>query len=230
MTNFDQAELDKFATLAATWWDPQGECKPLHDLNPCRMAFISERARLAQALVLDIGCGGGILSETLAAAGACVTGLDANAELITAARAHAAQSNCGNLTYECAQIDDWPHGTKKFDVITCMELLEHVPHPDQLLASCAARLAPGGSLFLSTINRTPKAYVQAVVAAEYVLGLLPRGTHDYMRFIKPSEMARWARRAGLQLREFRGMSYNPITGRAALRNDLSVNFFAHFAA
>jgi 2-polyprenyl-6-hydroxyphenyl methylase/3-demethylubiquinone-9 3-methyltransferase len=230
MNNLDEKETAKFAALAASWWDEQGECKPLHDLNPCRTAFIAERATLAGARVLDVGCGGGILSEALAAAGAKVTGLDANAAVIAAAKAHAAQSNFAHLTYACAEIEHWQDESSTFDIITCMELLEHVPHPAQLLAACAERLAPGGNLFVSTINRTPKAYLQAVIGAEYVLKLLPRGTHDYLRFIRPSELARWARAAGLGLREFRGMSYNPVSGRAALRDDLGVNFLAHFAA
>jgi len=230
MNNVDQSEIAKFAALAESWWDRNGECKPLHDLNPLRTAFIAERVVLDGARVLDVGCGGGILSEALAAAGARVTGIDANAALIAVARAHAALSDFADLSYECAEIEQWQDDASRFEVIACMELLEHVPDPARLLSACAARLVPGGSLFVSTINRTPKAYVQAVIGAEYVLKLLPRGTHEYLRFIRPSELARWARGARLDAREFRGMKYNPLSGTAALSDDLGVNFLAHFTA
>jgi 2-polyprenyl-6-hydroxyphenyl methylase/3-demethylubiquinone-9 3-methyltransferase len=227
MENIDHSELAKFALLAESWWDTEGECKPLHDLNPCRGEFVATRAELRGSRVLDVGCGGGILSEYLAAAGAEVTGIDANPDLIAVARAHALQSNV-EIRYECLSIEALGASTAEgYDVITCMELLEHVPDPRRMIGACARCLRADGHLFLSTINRTPRAYALAVLGAEYVLKLLPRGTHDYARFIRPSELARWARSAGLEAAEFCGMSYNPITRRAALRDDIGVNYLAH---
>lgn len=227
MKNVDHGELAKFALLADSWWDPDGDCKPLHDLNPCRGEFIRTRVELRGARVLDVGCGGGILSEYLAAAGAHVTGIDANADLIAIAQMHAARSN-HDIHYECISIEDLDaDGDEGYDLVTCMELLEHVPDPARMVAQCARRLRADGHGIFSTINRTPKAYVQAVLGAEYLLKLLPRGTHDYSRFIRPSELARWARAAGLEPIEFRGMSYNPITRKAALRDDIDVNYLAH---
>lgn len=230
MENIDQSELTKFAQLADTWWDLDGDCKPLHDLNPCRGAFITDRAQIEGARVLDVGCGGGILSEYLAAAGAKVTGIDANQDLIAVARLHAADAGL-DLRYECVSIENLAADIGDgFDIITCMELLEHVPDPKRMVGECARRLSTNGDMFFSTINRTPKAYALAVFGAEYVLKLLPRGTHDYSSFIKPSELARWGREAGLQANEFRGMAYNPLTRKATLCDDLSINFLAHLAA
>jgi len=229
--NVDQHELAKFALLADDWWDEGGQCKPLHDLNPCRLDFIAARAPLAGARVLDVGCGGGILSEALAAAGAVVTGIDANPEIIEVARVHAARTGATNLEYECTSIEDLDRpNLEPYDIITCMELLEHVPEPAAMVSECAARLAPQGHAFFSTINRTAKAYLGAVIGAEYILRLLPRGTHDFRRFIRPSELARWCRAARLEVREVRGMSYNPISGHATLRSDRSVNYLAHCVA
>lgn len=228
MTNIDQSELAKFSSMADSWWDTEGECKPLHDLNPCRGEFIAQRAALGRARVLDVGCGGGILTEYLAKAGAMVTGIDANADLIAVARLHAAASN-HDIRYECVSIESFrPDDAEPYDVITCLELLEHVPDPVAMIGECAKRLSPNGSLFFSTINRTAMAYALAVIGAEYVLKLLPRGTHDYTRFIKPSELARWGRATGLTVQEFSGMSYNPLSRRAALQKDLSVNYIAQF--
>ena len=229
MDNVDPGELAKFALLADTWWDKDGDCKPLHDLNPCRGAFIAERTQISGARVLDVGCGGGILSEYLAAAGATVTGIDANKDLIEVARLHAASANL-NIRYECVSVENFTAGAEnRFDIITCMELLEHVPQPKLMVDECARRLSVAGDIF-STINRTLKAYALAVLGAEYILRLLPRGTHDYASFIKPSELARWGRQAGLEAPEFRGMSYNPLTGHAMICDDVSVNFIAHLAA
>ncbi len=227
MDNIDQNELAKFALLAESWWDTEGDCKLLHDINPCRGEFITARAKLNGAKVLDVGCGGGILSEYMARAGAKVTGIDANADLIAVARVHGARSNL-DIRYECTSVENWAeHEGDRYDVITCMELLEHLPEPDRMIRECARCLNVDGAIFFSTINRTAKAYAVAVFGAEYLLKLLPRGTHDYARFIKPSELARWARVAGLEPVEFCGMSYNPLTRRAALRTDISINYLAH---
>lgn len=229
MANIDNNELAKFALMADSWWDTEGACKPLHDLNPCRGDFIATRAQLDRARVLDVGCGGGILTEFLAAAGATVTGIDANPDLISVARLHAARSH-HEIRYECTSIEDLDTGdADRYDVITCLELLEHVPDPKAMISECARRLRPDGSLFVSTINRTARAYALTVIGAEYLLKLLPRGTHDYARFIKPSELARWGRAAGFETREIRGMSYNPLTRHAALREDVGVNYLAHLA-
>ncbi|MGR9089766.1 MAG: bifunctional 2-polyprenyl-6-hydroxyphenol methylase/3-demethylubiquinol 3-O-methyltransferase UbiG [Gammaproteobacteria bacterium] len=226
--NVDHNELAKFALLAEDWWNEHGECKPLHDLNPLRTAFIAERARLDGARVLDVGCGGGILSEALARLGVTVTGIDANADLIEVARLHAARAGLKNLDYECTSVEEFTAShAASFDIVTCMELLEHVPQPAQMVDACRDCAAPDGTVFFSTINRTAKAYAQAVVGAEYVLRLLPRGTHDYARFIKPSELARWCRASTLEVREIAGMSYNPFNGRASLCDDRGVNYLVH---
>ncbi len=225
--NVDPAELGKFSALASRWWDPDGPCKPLHDLNSCRHGFVASRVRLEGARVLDVGCGGGILAESLAASGAEVVGIDANAALIDTARAH---SRYSNLSYVHALVeDDDVVPGQRFDVITCMELLEHVPDPARLLDACARRLTADGHVFVSTLNRTPRAYVAAILGAEYVLRLLPRGTHDYTRFIRPSELARWGRAADLDVVELAGLSYNPYTRRARLTRDVAVNFLAHLS-
>lgn len=227
-SNVDHDELAKFALLAEDWWNEHGECKPLHELNPLRTAFVADRARLDGARVLDVGCGGGILSEALAGLGASVTGIDANADLIAVARLHAARTGIENITYECTSVEAFTAAhAASFDIVTCMELLEHVPQPALMVAACQTCVVPEGNVFFSTINRTAKAYAQAVIGAEYVLRLLPRGTHDYARFIKPSELARWCRATALEVREISGMSYNPFTGDAGLRDDRGVNYLVH---
>jgi 2-polyprenyl-6-hydroxyphenyl methylase/3-demethylubiquinone-9 3-methyltransferase len=222
--NADPAELAKFDRLAHRWWDPQGELRSLHDINPLRLEWIERQAPLAGKDALDVGCGGGILSEAMAARGARVTGIDLSEETIRVAQLHLLESRLP-VRYERADIGEFaalnPGG---FDVVTCMELLEHVPEPAAMVAACARLARPGGKAFFSTINRNPKAYLFAVIGAEYVLKLLPRGTHDYARFIKPSELARWCRAAGLRPAEMTGMTYNPISKRYALGPDCDVNY------
>ena len=218
--NADPAELEKFNALAHRWWDPQGEFRPLHDINPLRLEWIAEHAPLEGARVLDVGCGGGLLAEAMARRGAKVTGIDLSEKALRVAQLHLHESKL-DIHYAMASVDDF---TGEFDVITCMELLEHVPEPAGMVAACARLVRPGGKVFFSTINRNPKSYLFAVVGAEYVLGLLPKGTHDYARFIKPSELARWTRAAGLRTDELVGMTYNPITRRYRLEGDCDVNY------
>jgi 2-polyprenyl-6-hydroxyphenyl methylase / 3-demethylubiquinone-9 3-methyltransferase len=225
--NIDPVEVAKFDALAARWWDPEGEFAPLHALNPLRRRFIREAVDLRGARVLDVGCGGGILSESLADAGAAVTGIDAAAEALAVARLHLHESGVEvdylHITAEgYAQDHAGP-----FDVITCMELLEHVPEPDSVIAACAHMLAPGGHLFLSTLNRRPMAWVQAILGAEFLLGMLPKGTHDYARFIRPAELAASCRGLGIKPQRMRGMTYDPLASRFRLSDDLSVNYLVH---
>ena len=222
--NADPAELEKFERLAHRWWDPEGEFRPLHDINPLRLDWIAAHARLEDAAVLDVGCGGGILAEAMARRGARVTGIDLSDKALRVAELHLHESA---LSIEYLKVSVEDHAAThagKFDVVTCMELLEHVPEPASMVAACARLVRPGGQVFFSTINRNPKSYLFAVVGAEYVLGLLPKGTHDYMRFIKPSELARWIRAAGLRTEELIGMTYNPITRRYRLGSDCDVNY------
>ena len=220
MVNADPAELEKFSRLAARWWDPQGEFRPLHDINPLRLEWIERHAPLAAREVLDVGCGGGILAESMARRGARVTGIDLSEKALNVAELHLRESKL-NVEYKALAVDDCPGS---FDVVTCMELLEHVPDPAGMVAACARLVRPGGQVFFSTINRNPKSYLFAVVGAEYVLGLLPKGTHDYQRFIKPSELSRWSRGAGLRPGELIGMTYNPVTRRYRLGRDCDVNY------
>ena len=222
--NADPAELEKFSNLAHRWWDPAGEFKPLHDINPLRLEWISQNANLEGAAVLDVGCGGGILAESMARRGARVTGIDLSDKALRVAELHLHESQLA-VRYEKASAEDYAaRHAGKFDLVTCMELLEHVPEPASMVAACARLVRPGGNVFFSTINRNPKAYLFAVIGAEYVLGLLPRGTHDYMRFIKPSELSHWTRDAGLRTEELVGMTYNPITQHYRLGADCDVNY------
>ena len=227
-TNVDHVEVGKFDGMAARWWDPDGEFRPLHDLNPVRLHFIQQHAEIAGRQVLDIGCGGGILSEAMARAGAKVTGIDAANKALTVARLHAMETsieiNYQNTTAEEHAVDHADH----YDVVTCMELLEHVPDPASLIAAAASLVKPGGKVFFSTINRNPKAYALAVLGAEYVMRLLPKGTHNYEKFIKPSELARWARDAGLNLINESGMHYNPVLRGARLTRSVDVNYLMCF--
>ncbi|MDZ7786642.1 MAG: bifunctional 2-polyprenyl-6-hydroxyphenol methylase/3-demethylubiquinol 3-O-methyltransferase UbiG [Halofilum sp. (in: g-proteobacteria)] len=223
--NADPGEIDKFDRLAADWWDPDGECAPLHAINPLRLGWIERQAGgLRGRAVVDIGCGGGILSESMAQRGARVTGIDLAADAIEAARGHAAQAGV-EVDYRVAAAEDLAATLAGgFDVVTCMELLEHVPDPAAIVAACARLARPGGTVVFATINRTPKAWVQAIVGAEYLLGLLPRGTHEYARLVRPSELARWARAAGLDVTDSSGLTYNPLTRRYRLTGDIDVNY------
>lgn len=224
--NVDPAEVDKFRTLAARWWDPDSELKTLHDINPLRIEYIDTRAKLAGKRVLDVGCGGGILAEAMAQHGAVVTGIDMAEDALNVAKLHLLESGT-TVDYLLGTAEQFaaahPAG---FDVVTCMELLEHVPDPASVVRACATLVKPGGQVFLSTLNRTPKAYLLAVIGAEYVLNMLPRGTHDYARFIRPSEIEAWARHAGLALRDLTGMTYNPLTRNYRLGRDIDVNYLA----
>jgi len=222
--NVDPAELEKFNALAHRWWDPEGDFRPLHDINPLRLEWIAGHAELDGAAVVDVGCGGGILAEAMARRGARVTGIDLSEKALGVAALHLHESRLA-VDYQKTSVEDFAAAhAGAFDVVTCMELLEHVPQPASMVAACARLVRPGGHVFFSTINRNPKSYLFAVVGAEYVLGLLPRGTHDYQRFIKPSELSRWARAAGLGIREMTGMTYNPITRRYRLGSDCDVNY------
>ena len=222
--NADPAELEKFSALAHRWWDPQGEFRPLHAINPLRLAWIDGLARLAGKTVLDVGCGGGILSEAMARLGASVTGTDLSEKALRVAQLHLLESGLA-VDYRLASAEDFAnlHG-EEFGVVTCMELLEHVPDPPSTVAACAKLAKQGGHVFFSTINRNPKSYLFAVIGAEYLLKLLPRGTHDYARFIKPSELSHWCRAAGLEPVELKGMTYNPVSGEYRLGADCGVNY------
>ena len=222
--NADPAELEKFSQLASRWWDPHGEFRPLHEINPLRLDWIDERAHLSGKRVLDVGCGGGILAEAMAGRGARVTGIDLAEKPLRVAELHLLQSKA-QVTYEQVSTDEYAERhADEFDVVTCMELLEHVPDPGSMVAACTRLVRPGGQVFFSTINRNPKSYLFAVIGAEYVLRLLPKGTHDYQRFIKPSELSRFARDAGLRVAELIGMTYNPLTQRYRLEADCDVNY------
>lgn len=226
--NLDPGEVDRFERLAARWWDPEGDFRPLHDINPVRLEFIDERAGLRGRTALDVGCGGGLLAEAMAGRGARVTGIDAGETAVEVAVRHAEGSGAP-VTYERTTAEELAaRAPERFDVVTCLELLEHVPDPASLVAACAALARPGGDVFFSTINRTARAWLLAVVGVEHVLRLLPRGTHDYGRFLRPSELDRAARAAGLDLAETTGMRYDPFTRRCRLGARPDVNYLAWY--
>lgn len=226
--NVDKAEIAKFEALAQRWWDKNSEFKPLHDINPLRSNFIDERSPVAELSVLDVGCGGGILSEALAQRGAKVTGIDMGEAPLEVAKRHLQESNLDidyqRITAE-ALAEQRP---ESFDIVTCLEMLEHVPDPSAIVAACAKLVKPSGHIYFSTINRNPKSYAFAILGAEYILKLLPKGTHEYSKFIKPSELASWVRKAGLEWQEITGMTYNPLTKKYKLNpHDVSVNYLVH---
>lgn len=227
MSNVDTAEIAKFEALAHRWWDRDSEFKPLHEINPLRVNWIDERVGLAGKKVLDVGCGGGILSEAMALRGATVTGIDMGEAPLSVARLHqlesGAQVEYRQITAE-ALADEMP---AQFDVVTCLEMLEHVPNPASVIAACARLVKPGGQVFFSTINRNPKAYLLAIIGAEYVLRLLPRGTHDFKKFIRPSELGAWSRAADLEVLDIIGLTYNPLTKIYKLDHDVDVNYMIH---
>jgi len=227
MQNADQNELDKFSQLAHRWWDPNSEFKPLHAINPLRLEWINRLVEISGKSILDIGCGGGILSESMAQRGASVSGIDLSEKALGVARLHLLESG-NKVSYQHISAEELAaEAPGSFDVVTCMEMLEHVPNPASTIAACAALVKPGGHVFFSTINRNPKAYLLAVIGAEYVLKMLPKGTHDYAKFIKPSELSRWAKSVGLEPDELIGMSYNPLSQHYSLGHNTDVNYFLH---
>jgi 2-polyprenyl-6-hydroxyphenyl methylase / 3-demethylubiquinone-9 3-methyltransferase len=223
--NVDPQELAKFSDLAHRWWDPDSEFRPLHQINPLRLEWIDALAGLHGKQVLDVGCGGGILADAMARRGATVLGIDLAAKPLKVAQLHALEAGTQGVAYrEVAAEALAQESPAAFDVVTCMEMLEHVPDPASIVRACATLVKPGGAVFFSTINRNPKAFLFAIVGAEHVLGLLPKGTHEYARFIRPSELGQWCRDAGLELTGTRGMEYNPLTRRYWLSGDTSVNY------
>jgi 2-polyprenyl-6-hydroxyphenyl methylase/3-demethylubiquinone-9 3-methyltransferase len=228
MSNVDTAEIAKFEALASRWWDRHSEFKPLHDINPLRANYIDERSPVAEKKLLDVGCGGGILAEAMAQRGADVTGIDMGEAPLSVARLHAMESGV-KVNYQRITAEDMAEATAgEFDIVTCLEMLEHVPDPASVVAACARLVKPGGDVYFSTINRNPKAYAFAILGAEYVLRLLPKGTHEYSKFIRPAELAKWLRANNLELQNITGMTYNPLTKHYALdAADVSVNYLLH---
>lgn len=225
--NVDEAEVKKFAALAHKWWDKDSEFKPLHAINPLRLAWIDSIAPVAGLRVLDVGCGGGILSESMFFKGATVTGIDLGEKALNVANLHQLESGA-QVDYQCIAVEALAElHPESYDVVVCMEMLEHVPDPESVVAACARLVKPNGSVFFSTINRNPKSYLFAVIGAEYILNLLPKGTHDYAKFIKPSELSGMARRAALTMNAMKGMAYNPLTDYYFLEDSVSVNYLMH---
>jgi 2-polyprenyl-6-hydroxyphenyl methylase / 3-demethylubiquinone-9 3-methyltransferase len=228
LINIDPNEIEKFDKIANRWWDLSGEMKSLHDINPLRMEYIKKRRSLDGLNVLDVGCGGGILSEALAAAGAKVTGIDMALSPLKSAKVHSKVSNL-KIDYQQSTVENWAEKNPNvYDVVTCMELIEHVPDPCSVVIACSRLIKPGGDIFFATINRTLKAFIYVIIGGEYILRILPRKTHQYNRFIKPSEMDQWAKQAGLTKNDFTGMHYNLVTKNYKLGGDLSVNYLMHY--
>ena len=222
--NVDQSEISKFSALAHRWWDPNSEFKPLHAINPLRLGWIQSFVNLEGKKVVDVGCGGGILAESISQAGANTTGIDLSEKALKVAELHALEIGA-NLTYRLISAEALAdEQTEQYDVVTCMEMLEHVPDPASVVRACAKLCKPGGTLFFSTLNRNPKSYLFAIIGAEYILKLLPKGTHEYTKFIKPSELVAFTREAGLEMLGMKGMSYNPITQVYSLNDDVDVNY------
>ncbi|MCK5092975.1 MAG: bifunctional 2-polyprenyl-6-hydroxyphenol methylase/3-demethylubiquinol 3-O-methyltransferase UbiG [Gammaproteobacteria bacterium] len=225
--NVDPQEIAKFEELASRWWDPGSEFKPLHDINPLRLDYIDNCAELVDKKVLDVGCGGGILAESMALRGAQVTGIDMGSTPLSVARMHLHESGA-DVDYRQITAEDMAkEQAGSFDIITCMEMLEHVPDPSSIVQACSQLIKPGGHVFFSTLNRNPKSYLLAVLGAEYLLNLLPKGTHDYQKFIRPSELEAWSRKAGLSFNEIVGMTYNPFTRTYRISEDTDVNYIVH---
>ncbi|MAC68705.1 MAG: bifunctional 3-demethylubiquinol 3-O-methyltransferase/2-polyprenyl-6-hydroxyphenol methylase [Gammaproteobacteria bacterium] len=226
MENVDNLEISKFEALASRWWDPESEFKPLHEINPLRVNYISQKINLAEKQVLDIGCGGGILAEAMAHHGAKVTAIDKAEASLSVAKLHLLESKL-DISYVDSTAEEFAADKpEQFDVVTCLEMLEHVPDPASVVAACQRMVKPGGQVFFSTINRNPKSYLFAIIGAEYILNLLPRGTHDYAKLIKPAELAAWARESDLELQDQIGMGYNLLTKRYFLQQNLDVNYLA----
>jgi len=226
--NADPAELAKFTALAQSWWDPKGPSKPLHELNPLRLRYVQTKVKLKDALVLDVGCGGGILSESMARANARVLGIDLSQAVLDVAHLHALESQISVEYRSIAAEELAQQRPAEFDLVTCMEMLEHVPEPAVTLASLAALAKPGADIVVSTLNRNPLSFAVAIIGAEYIARAIPKGTHEYLKFIKPSELARWGRDAGLQLQDLMGIAYNPLTRAFSLTSNTDVNYLAHF--
>ncbi len=224
MSNVDHSEIDKFSALAHRWWDPTSEFKPLHAINPLRLGWIQSITNLQGKRILDVGCGGGILAESLSKAGATVTGIDLSSKALNVAELHQLESGTSVRYLTISAEDLAKEESQSYDVVTCMEMLEHVPDPSSVVQACAKLCKPGGHIFFSTLNRNPKSYLFAIIGAEYILQLLPKGTHQYEKFIKPSELAQFTRAAGLEVIELKGMTYNPITQIYRLGSDTDVNY------
>lgn len=226
--NYNPVELDKFGANASRWWDPDGDFRTLHQINPLRLNLIDRLVHLQGKQVLDVGCGGGILSEAMAQKGATVTGIDLASDLIDVAELHSLESGA-HVDYQLTSVEELAAARPaEFDCVTCMEMLEHVPDPASIIRACASLVKPGGTVFFSTLNRHPKSYLLSIIGAEYIMGMLPKGTHDYQAFIKPSELSQWARAAGLRLIEMHGISYNPLNQHFRLSSDTDVNYIAIF--